>query len=148
MTDRKTRSTTDHFLIGSEEPCIRAGTKLLTGKSMMQYLMFRKNLPENKTATLASVVCCPMCSGTKVAKCQTEDSEGCEGVGLCVVASVKHDGNWVKSGIPLVSDFAIRDKIINKHKFYRENIMKFKNSSSKKAIEHRENFLKKFRQYC
>ena len=49
MSERKTRSATDHYLIGPEEPCIRAGTKLLTGKNVMQYLMFRKSLPEYKS---------------------------------------------------------------------------------------------------
>ena len=145
MAGVKSRSSTDHFLLGQEEESVRgrsgSGNKLLLTKDMMRYFMYRKNLPQFRGWTLASIVCCPLSTGTNTAKCQTQDATECVGGGLCVVAGVKGEGNGLNSGIPLMSDLSIRDKIMKINKVYRDKIMKHKSKNSTVAKAERDKFL-------
>ena len=141
MTSKiKTRSATDHFLIGSEQAAIKAGSQILTPRAMLQYVMFRKNSQDLKKWKIQDVICCPMLTGTRYAVCQVEGSSGCLGGTKCVVAAVKDDGHWIKSGIPLITDLAIKEKIIKLHKLYREKMMKHKGKQNSKSVDERLSF--------
>ena len=72
--------------------------------------MYRKFLPELKLGSPASAVCCPLRTGTKDAQCQ--DPGGCSSSVKCVVYKVKTEGHWLESGLPIVSDHAIKQKIL------------------------------------
>ena len=57
------------------------------------------------------------------------------------MAGVKGEGNGLNSGIPLMSDLSIRDKIMKINKVYRDKIMKHKSKNSTVAKAERDKFL-------
>ena len=64
---KATRFNSGHFLVGQSHPDL--GTEVKVGKlptqrSVLQYLFYRKNLPEHKFGPLGSVICCPHKSGS------------------------------------------------------------------------------------
>ena len=137
MAKVRKRSDTDHFLVGFEQPSVvhgqGSGSKILTTRAMLQYFLYRKNQPEFRSTSLADIVCCPLQTGTKTAKCQVSGSDGCIGSGSCVVSVVKHDGNWSKSGIPIISDFAIKEKVVKIISHYKKEHLKKQSQVSGEA---------------
>ena len=65
----------------------------------------RKNSPKNKFKPIGPVICCPLKAGTHVANC--EENPDCENTTQCVVRKVKEEGNWIASGIEIISDYSI-----------------------------------------
>ena len=116
------RAHSEHFMIGQEEPDLGVDSKngkLPLTRDVLKYFFFRKNLPENKFGPVGQSICCPLLRCKKVASCESQPD--CQ----CVVRKIKTDGNWISSGIPIISDHAISNKIkalnadfiiINKHK--------------------------------
>ena len=107
-----TRQASYHFLVGQQESDLgkdaRNG-KLPQTREVMQYLFHRKNLKQFKFKTVGDAICCPLRSGQIKAKC--EENPGCSYPNECVVRKVKHDGRWLETGIPIISDLAISRKI-------------------------------------
>ena len=114
-----TRTASDYFLVGQGQSDLgneaRQGKLPLT-KDVMKYFLYRKNMPEYKFKPVDLAICCPLKSGTKVSKCN--DSPNCNSSTKCVVRKVKEEGNWICSGIPIMSDFGISSKL---KKLYEEH---------------------------
>ena len=68
----RTRTTSDHFLVGQEQSDLgqeaRQGKLPLT-KDVMKYFLYRKNMPEFKFKPVNLAICCPLKSGTQYSKC-------------------------------------------------------------------------------
>ena len=78
-------------------------------------MMYSKRLPAfSNKVPIRSVVSCPFMTGTFVARC-TEPGGCCADDGKsdqtkCLIAALKLDGNWLKSGLKMMSDKSIVDK--------------------------------------
>ena len=100
------RAHSDHFMVGQEQSDLGVDSKngkLPLTKDVLRYFFYRKNLPENKFKPVGQSICCPLLTGSRAASCETD----CQ----CVVWKVKTAGNWIASGIPIISDHAIINKI-------------------------------------
>ena len=53
----KTRSATDHWLVGQEAPLLRSNV-LPTCGDVLKEVLFKRNVPENKKVDLMSLVSC------------------------------------------------------------------------------------------
>ena len=109
---KTTRFNSDHFLVGQDQPDlgkeVQVG-KLPTTRSVLKYIFFRKRLPSFKFQPIGSVLCCPFITGTLTPNC--EENPGCKPGMECVVKKLKTEGNWLASGIPIVSDRLILRKL-------------------------------------
>ena len=76
--------------------------KLPLTKSVLLYLFFRKNLPKYKNKAVMLAICCPIKTGLKVANSEN-NPDCCKEGQECVVRKLKTDGNWLASGIPILS---------------------------------------------
>ena len=107
-----TRQASNHFLVGQQESDLgkdaRNGNLPLT-REVMKYLFHRKNLRQFKFKAVRDAICCPLRSGQIKAKC--EENLECSYPNECVVRKVKHDGRWLETGIPIISDLSIYRKI-------------------------------------
>ena len=109
----KRRSETEIFLVGQPSPDIPAGT-LPLNREVLQYLLHCKSLPKLKGKTLNEVVSCPQGKGSSDVICKKPGGGGCcdpdrddgDDQVVCVVNKVKM--MWIKAGIPIISDKAIR----------------------------------------
>ena len=113
-----TKSGTAVFGLGFHQSKIISTShpnQLPTAKEVLLYLMYRKRLPAfSNKVPIRSVVSCPFMTGTFVAKC-TEPGGCCADDGKsdqtkCLIAALKLDGNWLKSGLKMMSDKSIVDK--------------------------------------
>ena len=132
----KTRVSSEHFLVGQEKADLGADArqgKLPLTKNVLQYLFHLKNLPENKFKSVSKLVCCPMKTGTRVASCE----ENC----ICVVNRVKNEGNWVASGLPMVTDQSIMNKIVGLNEEFKA--LDKNKTKSGTNIAKREKFISK-----
>ena len=138
----RTRTSSDHFLVGQEQSDLgkeaRQGKLPLT-KDVMKYFFYRKNMPEFKFKPVNLAICCPLKSGTQYSKCS--DASQCNGSTQCIVKKVKEEGNWICSGIPMMSDISISSKI---KKLYEEHraLNKNKNKPNSDLLK-REEFSEK-----
>ena len=131
-----TRSSTDVFLIGNTRDTF-PGNRLPLTIDVMKYLHHRKNLPEWRYKPIKTVISCHMISGQKFAKC-FQDGGCCAETSRakCVIAAIKHDGKWLKSGLPMVSDFTIRERLTKLNETWvKLNKARFK--EAKREIEKR-----------
>ena len=112
-TGVKRRSETDIFLIGQPSDDFPAGTLPLK-KEVLKYLLHLKSLAEFKGRKLSEVVSCPQERGSSKVICSKPGGGGCcdperedgDKRVQCVVHKVKIE--WLKSGIPIISDPYIR----------------------------------------
>ena len=130
------RAHSDHFMVGQEQSDLGVDSKngkLPLTKDVLRYLFYRKNLPENKFKPVGQSICCPLLTGSRDASCETD----CH----CVVWKVKTAGNWIASGIPIISDHAIINKIKSLN---NEFLVISKNKNKPKSdLKKREVFLSK-----
>ena len=103
-----TRQKTEHFLVGQEQADL--GKEAMSGKlpltrDVMKYLFHVKNLPEFKYKPVGGVICCPLKSISVISSCEDASC-------FCVVSRGKYEGRWLESGIPIISDRSIRDKLV------------------------------------
>ena len=110
-----TRRSTEVFMLGQGEPTFPSVGKLPLAGDVMRYMMYRKNLPDFKSSSPSSVICCPLKTNSQDAKCM--ESGGCcdpsqSSSSKCLVAKVKFDGFWIESGLPVVKDQSILRKVI------------------------------------
>ena len=137
-----TRIQKRHFLVGQEQPDLGIEAKL--GKlpktrAVLQYLFHRKNLPKFKFQEVGLAICCPFQAGTLNPNC--ENNPDCQAPHECLVRKVKTDGNWLASGLPIVSDWSITKKIKRLNDDFRA-IEKNRNNP-KSDLEKRALFSKK-----
>ena len=129
------RASSDHFLVGSAQPDLgkdaRQGKLPLT-RSVLQYFFHRKNLPEFKSKTLDQIICCNLSRSNFIADC--ENNPNCKDSSECVVKKVKNDGNWLKAGIPIISDQAILKKVKKLHDEYK-TLAKNKNKPNSNLLQ-------------
>ena len=105
----------------------------------MKYFLYRKNLPEFKYKSVYQAICCPLESGTNYSNCN--ESFQCSGSIQCIVKKVKEEGNWISSGIPIMSDLSISKKL---KKLYDEHRALNKNKNKPNCdIVKREEFFEK-----
>ena len=100
-------------MIGHNIDSLECGGKLPLGVNVLQYLKYCQSLPDMQKASLKSIICCPLRTGTKSASCKFEGcmKEGSPSKKRCVVAAVSE--SWDKAGIPMISDQSKSDKIRN-----------------------------------
>ena len=116
-----TRLQSDHYMIGQQ--CSDLGVdskigKLPLTKSVMKYLFFRKNLPNFKYKSVKLAICCPMNRTENRSNC--DNNPDCKENEECVVKKVNTDGNWIASGIPIISDYAISQHLIVLNDMYKK----------------------------
>ena len=127
-----TRSSTDIFLVGQPRklPCCRS--KPLTNGDVLRYLFWMKGQDEFKSYEYDSLAGCPLIKGTCDSTClkdggQREDSDR----EPCCVFFSKNIGGWLKTGIPLVTDKAIKRKILDLVKDWQDMNKKKKDSANR-----------------
>lgn len=113
-TGVKRRSETDIFLLGQLSEDVPAGT-LPLNREALQYLLFCKSIPSLQGKKLNELVCCPQERGSSDVICSKPGGGGCcdpdgDVRVECVVRKIKM--KWIKAGIPIISDKAIRYVII------------------------------------
>ena len=142
MSKKSTREHTNHFLVGQEQSDLgkeaRSGKLPLT-RHIMQYLLYRKNLPEFKFKPVAGVICCPLKTQSLESSCEVNPN--CKSGNECLVWKVKNDGRWLESGIPILSDRSISDKIVKLNQDYRF-LIKHKSKPNADTVK-REDFVTK-----
>ena len=127
------------FLLGHSESSITSYGKLPLTINILRYFMYRRSLPMFKLSSPSAVICCPLRTGTREAKCL--EPGGCytdEGV-KCVVAKMKTEGYWLESGLPITSDQTITNKVLKILDTQRA-VTKHKNITSCSAELKRNNF--------
>ena len=124
MSKKPTRLQHGHFLVGQEQPDLGTEAKigkLPTTRSVLQYFFFRKNLAKFKFKPVGPAICCPFKSHTFVPDCENGclDISDAGQVPECLVRKLKTDGNWLASGIRLISDVSITRKVIKLNDEYK-----------------------------
>ena len=119
-----TRQSTCHFLIGQEQNDL--GKEAISGKLprtrfAMQYMLFRKILPQFKVKPVSTVICCPLMTWSTNSYCATNPD--CTYLTQCVVFKVKDEGRWLESGTPIIKDLAISKKLVKLNEEFR-NLVK------------------------
>ena len=109
---KDTRVNTEVFLLGQPSDTPATVTKPLTNGDMLRYLHWRKGLDANKSADWETLFSCTLKSGTIEASCNLTGcfSKG-DGNDICGVSFSKHTGGWLKTGLPLMSDQAVKNKV-------------------------------------
>ena len=92
--------------------------KLPCTREVLQYFFYRKNTPNFKYKPVSGAICCPLKTGTISSSCG--DNPHCSPSSECVVWKLKHEGRWIESGIPIMSDLAITRKIIKLNEEYKK----------------------------
>ena len=108
----RSRTSTDHFLVGPEMSDLGKDAnqgKLPLTCDVLKYIFYSKSLPEFKSKPLHQIIFCPFKSCINVANC--DENPNCKDSSECVVRKVKNEGNWVASGIPMIADLAILNKV-------------------------------------
>ena len=144
MSKKPTRLQHGHFLVGQEQPDLGTEAKigkLPTTRSVLQYFFFRKNLAKFKFKPVGPAICCPFKSHTFVPDCENGclDISDAGQVPGCLVRKLKTDGNWLASGIRLISDVSIIRKVIKLNDEYKV----INKNKRKPNSENRATFLKK-----
>ena len=112
----QTRQNTGFLAIGQGISNFPSSKHLPLTGDVMKYTLYRKNLPEFKHKAPDQAFCCPLQHGTLFASCC--ELNGCCCIdpssiqNKCVVAKVKYDGVWLKSGLPFISDYSIKKKVL------------------------------------
>ena len=136
-----TRTASDHFLVGQAQSDLGKDAmqgKLPLTKDVMKYFLFRKGLPEFKFKSVELAINCPLKSGSIQSNCK--ENPKCLG-SQCVVSKVKEEGNWIRAGLPIMSDLSISIKL---KKLYEEHRALTKNKNKPNSdIVKREKFSEK-----
>ena len=110
-----TKSSTAVFELGFHKSKIISSShtnQLPTAKEVLLYLYYIKRLPAFYKKPIRTVVSCPFITGTFTAKC-TEPGGCCvDDQPKCLIAALKLDGNWLKSGLAMMTDKSIVEKAI------------------------------------
>ena len=136
-----TRTASDHFLVGQAQSDLGKDAmqgKLPITKDVMKYFLFRKGLPEFKFKSVELAINCPLKSCSIQSNCK--ENPKCLG-SQCVVSKVKEEGNWIRAGLPIMSDLSISIKL---KKLYEEHRALSKNKNKPNSdIVKREKFSEK-----
>ena len=131
----KTRSATDHWLVGQEASLLRSNV-LPTCRDVLKEILFKRNVPENKRVDLMSLVSCKFynfeskCHGDSGCSSKSDDQK-------CSVFKIKRE--YQKAAVPTIGDRNIAMKVVDMYTLYR-NIKKKKSLTTKGAVDQRNSF--------
>ena len=131
----KTRSATDHWLVGQEASLLRSNV-LPTCRDVLKEILFKRNVPENKRVDLMSLVSCKFynfeskCHGDGGCSSKSDDQK-------CSVFKIKRE--YQKAAVPTIGDRNIAMKVVDMYTLYR-NIKKKKSLTTKGAVDQRNSF--------
>ena len=110
----KTRSVTDHWMVGQEAPVLPSGM-LPTCRSILKEVLYKRSLPENRQVDQMSLVSCGFykfeskCS--QDGGCSTKSDEE-----RCTLFKIKW--RYQEAGVAVISDFYIAQKVVNLYTSY------------------------------
>ena len=133
----KTRSVTDHWMVGQENSLLPIGI-LPTKRDILKEVLFKRNLPENKSIDQMSLVSCKFSNFES--RCYDEKAGGCSNHSddlKCTVFKIKW--RYKEAGVETQSDRSIAKKVLEIYNLYRA-IKKKKSQTSKGAVKSRSEF--------
>ena len=131
----KTRSVTDHWMVGQENPVLPVGV-LPTHRDILKEVLYKRSLPENKSLDQLSLVSCNFlqfeskCYGVEGCSNKSDDQK-------CTLFKTKW--RYQEAGTETINDRSIAKKIVELYNDYRA-IKKKKSQKSKGAAEARNSF--------
>ena len=131
----KTRSATDHYMVGQEAPELPASV-MPTRRSVLKEVLFKRNLPGNKTLSQLKLVSC----GFQNFDSKCFQDGGCSekpGDQKCSVFKIKW--RYREAGVETMSDRNIAKKIIELYDLYQD-VKKKVGRKSEGAIRQRTVF--------
>ena len=131
----KTRSVTDHWMVGQEDPVLPVGV-LPTRRDILKEVLYKRNLPENRTLNQMSLVRCNFLQFES--KCYQDD--GCSTKSdnqKCTLFKIKW--RYEEAAVATIADRTITTNIVDLYKNYL-TIKKKKSQTSKGAVEARNSF--------
>ena len=133
----KTRSVTDHWMVGQENSLLPIGI-LPTNRDILKEVLFKRNLPENRSIEQMSLVSCKFYNFES--KCYDEEGGGCSNRSedlKCTVFKIKW--RYKEAGVETQCDRNIAKKILDIYNLYLA-IKKKKSQTSKGAVKSRTEF--------
>ena len=131
----KTRSVTDHWMVGQEDPVLPVGV-LPTRRDILKEVLYKRNLPENRTLNQMSLVRCNFLQFES--KCYQDD--GCSTKSdnqKCTLFKIKW--RYEEAAVATIADRTIATKVVDLYNNYMA-IKKKKSQTSKGAVEARNSF--------
>ena len=108
---KSTRSSTDHPLVGQEDPNFPPGV-LPTRGAVLKELLYKRNLPGNMKIPFKDLASCPLTTVTFEPKCK--EPGGCsdkDSEKRCTVSKIQT--RYSEARVPMVSPRLIVEKIVN-----------------------------------
>ena len=140
---KSTRSSTDHPLVGQEDPNFPPGV-LPTRGAVLKELLYKRNLPGNMKIPFKDLASCPLTTVTFEPKCK--EPGGCsdkDSEKRCTVSKIQT--RYSEARVPMVRPQIIVEKIVNMYDEY----LKVKKRSTDKSkmnqpgvVESRNRFMK------
>ena len=130
----KTRSVTDHWMVGQEDPVLPVGV-LPTRRDILKEVLYKRSLPENRTLNKMSLVSCNFLKFES--KCYQDD--GCSTKSdnqKCTLFKIKW--RYEEAAVATIADRTIATNIVDLYKNYLT--IKKKSQTSKGAVEARNSF--------
>ena len=134
-TRPKTRSVTDHWMVGQESSVLKSG-EMPTRRSVLKEVLFKRNLPENKRVNFMSLVSCGFQGFDS--KCSLDG--GCSNKSpdeRCSLSKIKW--RYQEAGIPTTTDYNVYKKISDLYDSYMD-VKKKKSRKSEGAVNQRNSF--------
>ena len=134
-TRPKTRSVTDHWMVGQESSVLKSG-EMPTRRSVLKEVLFKRNLPENKRVNFMSLVSCGFQGFDS--KCSLDG--GCSNKSpdeRCSLSKIKW--RYQEAGIPTMTDYNVYKKISDLYDSYMD-VKKKKSRKSVGAVNQRNSF--------
>ena len=137
MNNAAKKKPKELFLVGQPSDRPACANKVLTNRDVLSYMNYIKcesNEPWDK------MISCPLMTGTKQASCKSNNGCMTEGKEFkCVVAFVKYEGAWDKTGIVMKTDQSIGRQVRGLFSDW-QSMNKAKSKTSLAAEESRNKF--------